>query len=388
MQDQPPHSPFVTQDHEELRQVVSNFVKKELVSNVDVWELAGVVPREIFTKFSSAGLCGLRFPINLGGQGLDVFATLILCEELGRCRALGTALSLMVHCEYALSLIATHGSQVLIDEFLVPGLSGEQIGAIAITEPECGSDITRVATSAIRKGDIFTINGSKTYISNGGSADFITVLARTSSSGAYGLSLFVLPTTLPGFSRGKVLDKIGLRSSETSEVYFSDCRVPAKYLLGNPGRASGLLLSHLSLERLVVAGLAIGACEYLLEAMLEYGSQREVFGLPIIEHQSWKHRVAQLVAELEALKALTYQAGYHFENRHYRAYEQVAMTKLLAAQVAQEVSREALQMHGAFGQIEESPIPRYFRDLSAFSVGAGTSEIMNEIIARSFFKRT
>ncbi len=378
---------YLSEEHVDLRTVIAKFVANKILPNVDGWEHDRKIPPQLYEDMAKAGFYSLR--ASEPGEDLErkYLPTLILCEELAKCNSLGVALTIMVSIDYALSLLDIYGSDFLKATFLKPALRGKAIGAIALTEPDCGSDLTQIKTRATKSGSHYIIRGSKSFTSNAPISDFVTVLARTSNHGALGLSLFVVPTELAGVSIGPALNKLGLHPSATAEIFFDDCEIHDSHLLGQKGRAMQYLIPHFSLERLIVAALAIGACEHLIEMALDYGTSRRVFSAPILEHQVWKHRFAKCVAQLEALRGLTYQAAYLFGIDDPSAHQFVAMAKLQGAQVAQDISREVLQLHGAFGQIEQSPIPRYFRDLAAFSVGAGTSEIMCEIIANGLVER-
>ncbi|MFQ5558295.1 MAG: acyl-CoA dehydrogenase family protein, partial [Acidimicrobiales bacterium] len=245
------------------------------------------------------------------------------------------------------------------------------------------SDVAAIRTTARRDGGDYVISGQKTFISNGTRADFITLAVRTGGAGAGGISLVVFPTDTPGFEVGRRLDKLGARASDTGELYFDECRIPATNLVGEEGRGLRYILSHFGGERLVIASFAVGIMERLIELGLDYASERETFGSSLLGFQTWRHRFAEMATRCEATRLLAHQAARLLSDRDPTADLAVSMAKLHAAEAVQLVAAEVLQLHGGFGQMEESPIPRYYRDVAGFSIGAGTSEIMRELIARS-----
>jgi len=238
----------------------------------------------------------------------------------------------------------------------------------------------------VHDGGDFVINGQKTYITNGTRADFISLAVRTGEGGPRGISVVIFPTDTPGFEVGRRLDKLGSRASDTAELFFNDCRVPARNLVGEEGRGMSYILSHFAGERLVIAAFSIGVMERLLEIGVDYARNRSVFGTKVADLQSWRHRFADMATALEATRQLTYHAAILLDRGVPAGEEAVSMAKLFAAESAQRVAAEILQLHGGYGQMEESPVPRYFRDVAAFSIGAGTSEIMREIISRSVMR--
>lgn len=368
--------------HEEFRATVRRFVDLEIRPNATDWEAAGEVPRSLYTKAAAAGLLGLRYQTRWGGSGQDFLATVVLCEELAKGDSIGAAVALMAQSEFALSALADEASDELKEAWMAPAIRGELIGAIGVSEPGAGSDVAALTTRAVRDGDEYMISGQKTFISNGTRADFITLAVRTGEAGPRGISLVVFPTATPGFTVGRRLDKLGARASDTGELFFSDCRIPTSNLVGEEGRGIHYILSHFAGERLVIAAFAVGVMEHLLELGLAYAQEREAFGTTLAGFQTWRHRFADIATRLESTRALTYQAAYLLSAGDPCADMAVSMAKLAAAGHVQAVAAEILQLHGGFGQMEESPIPRYYRDVAGFSIGAGTSEIMRELISR------
>ena len=380
-----PRQPSIhlSEEHEAFRASVAAFVDREIRPHADEWEAASEFPRELYRKAGEAGFLGLRYDPAYGGSGLDYFATCVLCEELAKGDTIGTAVGLLAQSEFAVSVIADEASDELKAEYLVPAILGERIGAIGVTEPAAGSDVAAITTRARRGGGDYVISGQKTFITNGTRADFVSLAVRTGDDGARGISLIVVPTETRGFSVGRKLDKLGARASDTAELFLEECRVPAGNLVGEEGRGMRYILSHFAGERLVIAAFAVGAMERLVELGLDYARERTVFGGPLTGYQTWRHRFADMAMRLEATRLLTYQAADLLNRREPTGEIAVSMAKVHAASAVQAVAAEVLQLHGGFGQMEESPIPRYYRDVAGFSIGAGTSEIMREIIARA-----
>ncbi len=376
-------SAYLDEDHERFRASVSAFVEREIRPHAQEWEAAGEIPRDLYLRAAKAGLLGLRYQERWGGSALDYSATVVLCEELAKCDSVGTAVALMAHAEFALSAIADEASDELKVAYLAPAIRGELIGAIGVSEPGAGSDVASISTMARRERDEYVISGQKTFISNGTRADFLTLAVRTGEPGPRGISLVVFPTATPGFSVGRRLDKLGARASDTGELFFDECRIPTANLIGEEGRGLRYILAHFAGERLVIAALAVGVMERLIALGVDYAADRVVFGRPLWRFQVWRHRFAEMATRLQASRLMTYHAADLLSRGEPAADVAVSMAKLAAAEAAQFVAAEVLQLHGGFGQMEESPVPRYYRDVAGFSVGAGTSEIMRELIARA-----
>ena len=378
-----PPSIYLAEEHEAFRRTVASFVEREIRPNADAWEAAGEFPRKLYRQAADAGFLGVRYEPRWGGSSLDFLFTCVLCEELVKGDSVGTAVGLMAQSEFALSALADEASDELKQAWLAPAIRGERIGSIGVSEPGAGSDVASITTRARRDGDEYVISGQKTYITNGTRADFITLAVRTGEPGARGVSLVVFPTDTPGFEVGTRLDKLGARASDTGELFFDECRIPVSNLIGEEGRGMRYILSHFGGERLVIAAFAVGIMERLIELGIDYASEREAFGTSLMGFQTWRHRFAEMATQLEATRALAYQAARLLSDGDPAGEMAVSMAKLHAARAVQTVAAEVLQLHGGYGQIEESPIPRYYRDVAGFSIGAGTSEIMREIISRS-----
>ncbi len=375
-------SRYLDEELEAFRRSIASFVDNEIRPHADEWEEAGEFPLSLYTKAADAGIIGLRYDPKWGGGGGSYLATCVLGEELIKGDTVGTPVGLMAQSEFALSVLADEGSDELKEEFLVPAIKGELVGAIGVTEPGAGSDVGAITTTAVRDRDHYVVSGQKTFITNGTRADFIALAVRTGDAGPSGISVIMFPTDTPGFTMGRKLEKLGSRSSDTAEIFFDECRVPVRNLVGDEGRGMHYILSHFAGERLVIAAFATGIMEHLIEMGIEYASSREVFGRPLSTLQTWRHRFVDMSTRLEATRLLTYQAADLLDQGDPTGEMAVSAAKLYAAEAVQFVAAEILQLHGGFGQMEESAVPRYFRDVAGFSIGAGTSEIQREIIAR------
>jgi citronellyl-CoA dehydrogenase len=372
---------YFSEEHKLFRRTVRAFAEREIKPHADEWERIELFPKELFVNAAKMGFLGIRYAERYGGTGLDYWYTVILCEELVRGMALGAAVGLLAHSEFAMSAIHDEGSEELKQEILIPAIRGEIILALGITEHGFGSNVAGIQTTATKTQGGYLLNGAKIFITNGSRANFVVIAARTGEPGAAGLSLIVVPTNTAGFSVDKKLEKMAARSSDTAELSFQDCLVPARYLLGAENHGFGYILKHFQGERLVLAALANGLNQLIYEVGLEYASNREVFGKPITKHQVWRHRLADVLTQIEASRQLTYYACNRL-NESGQAAKEVSMAKLFATETAKKVANEILQLHGGYGLIEEYPISRLYREVSGLTIGAGTSEILREIIAQ------
>jgi len=325
------------------------------------------------------GYFGLAVPEAYGGSGADIWYSVVLQEELSKLNSGGFGAAVGAHFQLALTHLLAEGSEAQKQQYLVPGVRGDLIGCLAITEPFGGSDIQSLRTTAIREGDHFVINGSKTFITNGVNSDYIIAAAKTDPQGK-GISLFLIDRDTPGVSATK-LDKLGWRASDTGEIAFDDVRVPASNLLGDEHAGFFYIMQHFVSERLSMALGAVIGSEHALQTTLQYMSEREAFGRPINKFQVLRHRVAQMAAEIEANKAFVYQLYQRYEAGDYLVKE-ASMAKLLCTQLADKVATQCLQMYGGYGYIEDYPMARFFRDARLGQIGGGTSEILCEIIAK------
>jgi alkylation response protein AidB-like acyl-CoA dehydrogenase len=373
---------FFTEEHQLFRQSFRAFLEKEVRPNVDEWEMAGKVPRSLFRKFGEMGYFGLAIPESEGGLGLDTFYGVVYIEEMARMNSGGTGAALGAHSGLALTHLNAEGNAAQKEKYLQPGLNGEIVGCLAITEPGGGSDVASIRTKAERKGDYFIINGSKTFITNAYYGDFIIAVVRTdpNSKGAKGLSLLIVDRNMEGVSVTE-LNKLGWRASDTGEIAFQDVKVPAENLLGEAGRGFYYVMQHFITERLAMALEGVSGSRYALEVTLQYMSERSTFGKKINQHQVLRHRIAQMSAEIESIRAFV----YHLYRRHGEGeylVKEAAMAKLLGTQLHEKVITQCLQMFGGYGFMEDYPLARMFRDSRLGTIGGGTNEILCEIISK------
>ncbi|MEW6757254.1 MAG: acyl-CoA dehydrogenase family protein [Acidobacteriota bacterium] len=375
-----------TPEHEAFRRAVRSFLEREVAPHADDWEAAGRIPREVFRRMGDLGFLGITAPEAHGGAGADVFMAVAFLEELPRSRMGGFCASVSVQQFMATAHIAAAGSEALKRRYLEPSVQGAKVGALAITEPDAGSDVASIRTRAVREGDAYVVNGSKTFITNGAEGDFYTLAVRTGGEGAEGISLLVVDADTPGVTVSRRLKKMGWHASDTAELAFQDARVPAENLVGEEGQGFGLLVGAFALERLCAAAIAVGSADLALEETLAYMKSRTAFGRPLTRFQALTHRLADLAAELEAARHLTHHcAGLVGEGRP--AVAEAAMAKLVATELSVRMADACLQCYGGYGFMEEYPLARFFRDARAATLAGGTSEIMREIVARSLVER-
>ncbi len=374
--------PPFTEEHDLLRQTVRDFVRRELHPHRKEWDDAGEWPaRELLRKMADLGLLGIRYPESVGGMGMDWWAHTAFVEELSGARNGGVVMSILVHTDISTPVIHEIGTEEQKQEFLVPAIRAERIGALGITEPNAGSDVASMQTTARLDGGDWVINGAKTYITNGSFADFIVLAARTGGPGYGGISLFLFPTETKGFSVGKKLDKLGTRSVDSSLLHFDDCRIPARYLLGDRDAGFYYIMKNFQGERLAAAIMTYAGMEVQIKDALEYGGTRKAFGRPIAGFQVWRHRFAEHLTALKAAKLITYHAVEKVMTGEDPTLE-VSMAKLFVGELAQKVAYDCLQFHGGYGYIEEYDAARAYRDARLITIGGGTSEIMKEIICK------
>ncbi|WNG18866.1 acyl-CoA dehydrogenase family protein [Cystobacter fuscus] len=373
-------NPF-TEEHEAFRKTVRTFVEKEMTPHALEWDRAGIFPREIFKKCGELGFFGINHDPRYGGSGLDYWYVTAFCEELTRSRNAGVNMALMVQGQMATPIINEIGTDEQKREFLAPALAGEKIAALGISEPGVGSDVANLQTTARRDGDDYVINGSKMWITNGTRADFITLGVRTGGPGHEGVSLVTFPTDVKGFSVSKKLDKVGNLSSDTAILYFEDCRIPRRYVLGEENQGFYHIMTNFQGERLVGALSAVSGMDRMIEDALAYGKERQAFGKPLLGFQVWRHKLVEHMAALEAARRLTYHAVALFDAKENPVRE-ISMAKLFAGDLAQKVAYDVQQFFGGMGYIEETHIARAWRDIRLITIGGGTSEVMKEILSK------
>jgi acyl-CoA dehydrogenase len=377
--------PTLTDEHEMLRRTVRAFVEKEVAPQVDAWEAAGRIPRAFWRRLGELGLLGLEFPTEYGGAGGDFLSSVVLGEEMARCRSGGVAFSVLVHTDMSSPWLTRYGTDAQKRRYLPGIVSGETVCALGITEPGTGSDMAGITTRAVRDGDGYRLTGSKIFITNGVYGDLYFVAARTSPGTEErrhaGISMFLVERDTPGFTVSRRLDKMGMRASDTAELSLQACPVPAENLLGEEGRGFHQLAAGLQRERVMAAVLALSGAGQALEDTLAYLRERHAFGAPLASRQALRHRVADMATEIEAARHLVYHAASLYAAGH-DCVTPVSMAKLFATEVANRVAYQAVQLHGGYGYMREFPVERFFRDVRLWTIASGTSEIMREIIAK------
>jgi acyl-CoA dehydrogenase len=376
--------PF-SDEHEMLRRTLRAFVEKEVTPHVGAWEDAGQIPRVFWRRLGELGYLGLEFPAEYGGGGGDFLSSVVLGEEMARCRSGGVAFSVLVHTDMSSPWLTRYGTPAQKAKYLPAIIRGETVCALGITEPGTGSDMAALTTRAERHGDHYRLTGNKTFITNGVYGDLYFVAARTGPGTAErrhdGISMFLVERGRPGFTVGRKLDKMGMRASDTAELAFHECAVPAENLLGVEGRGFQQLAAGLQRERVMAAVLALAGATQALDDTMAYLTQRTAFGEPLAARQALRHRVADLATQLEAARRLVYHAATLYAGGDDCVTE-VSMAKLFATEVANRVAYEAVQLHGGYGYMREFPVEGFFRDVRLWTIASGTSEVMREIIAR------
>lgn len=372
-----------TEEHIAFRKMVRQFVDKEIQPNVDKWEADGGFPaHELFPKLGALGLLGLEYDSAYGGQDADHLYTVILREELGRIDAGGVPMSIGVQTDMATPSLHRFGSEELKQTYLAPAIAGTAVCSIAVTEADAGSDVARLRTRAVRDGDEWVINGSKLYITNGTQADWICLLARTSDEpGAKGFSQIVVPTDLPGFAVSRKLDKLGMRSSDTAELTFTDLRVPVTNTIGEIGRGFQQQMTQFQNERMSAAYDRVGGLQQALDRTRDYLKQRTAFGKALIDNQHVAFRLAELYARLDMLRQYNYAcAEAYMRGEDTSRYATVA--KLEIGRLSREVAATCLQYHGGIGYMEETWTARFLRDMALTSIGGGADEVMLQVLTK------
>jgi alkylation response protein AidB-like acyl-CoA dehydrogenase len=372
-----------TDEHEQLRESIRAFVLKELRPHAAEWE-EQTFPDWVFRRMGELGLLGLSYPEQYGGQGGDYYCNLVLGEEIVHSDCGGLAMGVAVHTDMATPPIHAFGSEEQKQAYLVPAIRGEKISCLGITEPDAGSDVSGIKTRAVRDGDEWVINGSKTYITNGHRADFIVLVTKTDPDAGYdGFTLFIVDMDAPGVVREEKLQKLGMHASDTALLAFQDVRVPDSAVLGEVGKGFYQIMWELQGERLIGAAGATASAQAVFDKTLGYATERQAFGRPIGKFQVIRHKFAEMATKIESSRQLTYTTAWRFANGEYPVRE-ISMAKLYASRIACEVADECLQIHGGAGYMKEYGIERVWRDLRLNRIGAGTDEIMLDVIGRSY----
>jgi alkylation response protein AidB-like acyl-CoA dehydrogenase len=372
-----------TDEHEQLRESISNFATKELAPHAEEWEET-TFPDSVFRRMGELGFLGLDKPEQYGGQGGDYFSAIVLGEAISNANCGGLAMGIAVQTDMAMPPILALGSEEQKQQWAVPAIKGEKILCLGITEPDAGSDVKGIKTRAVRDGDEYVINGSKTYITNGHRADVIVLVTKTDPDAGYdGFTLFLVPMDSPGVIREKKLQKMGMHASDTALLAFQDVRVPASAVLGEVGKGFYHIMWELQGERMIGAAGSVAGAQKCFDRTLEYAKEREAFGKAIGHFQVIRHKFAEMATKIETARQLVYVTAWRFANGEYPVRE-ISMAKLHASRIACEVADECIQIHGGAGYMKEYNVERVWRDTRLNRIGAGTDEIMLEVIGRSY----
>ena len=375
------NSMYFTEEHQLFRASFRDFLQKEVVPYIEQWEKSGTIDRFIWKKFGEMGFFGINYPIEYGGMNLDLFYTVIFLEELQKIKSSGFAAAMWAHVYLAMTHLNAEGSESIKQDYLTASINGDKIGALCITEPFGGSDVAGMRTTAVKSGDKYIINGSKTFITNGVYADYYIVAAKTQPElGNKGISVFLVDTNTPGISATK-LDKLGWRASDTAEIAFDNVEIPISNLMGEPNKGFPYIMQHFASERLIMAINAHARAEYAIDYTIEYMEQRQAFGTTINKFQALRHTLVEHATEVEHCKIFNYAAMARLDKGEY-VVKEATMAKLKSTKVADEAIYSCLQMLGGYGYMEEYPLARLFRDSRLGPIGGGTSEIMKEILSK------
>ena len=375
------NSMYFTEEHEAFRTAFKDFLQKEVVPHIEKWEKTGTIERFIWKKFGEMGYFGLSTPEEYGGLDLDIFYTVVFLEEMQKINSCGFAAAIWAHEYLAMTHLNKEGNHEQKLKYLEPSVEGDKIGCLCITEPFGGSDVAGMRSTAIKKGDKYILNGSKTFITNGVYSDYLIVAAKTDPSDKYkGISIFVVDRDTKGISATK-LNKLGWRASDTGEIAFDNVEIPAENLLGEEGKGFPYIMQHFALERLIMGVNAHARAEYAVDYAIQYMSEREAFGKSINQFQALRHKIAEMSSKVDMCKEYNYSITKRLIDGQY-VVKEASMSKLLSTKMADEVIYDALQLLGGYGYMEEYPMARLLRDSRLGPIGGGTSEILKEIIAK------
>ena len=374
-------SMYFTEEHDAFRASFKDFLQKEVVPFIDKWEKTGTIERFIWKKFGEMGYFGLRTPEEYGGLDLDLFYTVIFLEELQKVNSGGFAAAIWAHEYLAMTHLNKEGTEFIKQKYLVPSVEGDKVGCLCISEPFGGSDVAGMRSTAIKKGDSYILNGSKTFITNGVYSDYLIIAAKTDPSDKYkGISIFVVDRDTAGISATK-LDKLGWRASDTAELAFDNVEIPAENLMGEEGKGFPYIMQHFALERLIMGVNAHARAEFALDYAINYMQERVAFGKSLDKFQALRHKIAEMASKVDICREYNYSITKRLDLGTY-VVKEASMSKLLSTKMADEVIYDALQMLGGYGYMEEYPMARLLRDSRLGPIGGGTSEILKEIIAK------
>ena len=377
------NSIYFDDTHRIFREQLRRFIDEQVLPYGDSWETQGEVPRQVLWEMGKLGFLGIRHPVNYGGTEMDTLGTVILAEELGRSTFGGFAVTVLVHTDMASPHLARLGTDTQLEKYLHRLISGELISAIAVTEPDAGSDVAGIKTRAVRNGDDYVLNGSKIFITNGVLADVYFVAAKTNLDvkGSRGISMFIVEKNTPGFHVSRKLEKMGWRCSDTAELAFEDCRVPAENLLGEENRGFYHIMENFQNERITLGAQSVGESTKAIELTLDYVTQRQAFGGKLFDLQTIRQRLSMLAARVEAARQLVYHTAW-VDAQGKDCVKEVSMVKALCGELVNEVMYTCQQFHGGFGYIQENAIERMVRDARVQAVGGGATEVMLEEVAK------
>ena len=371
---------YFSKAHDRVRRSVREFVNRAIRPHVDDWEEAGAFPKALYRQAGEVGILGIGYPEEMGGTPGDIFFKIAAGEELMRCGSGGLVAGLG-SLDIAIPPIVRHGTADQQARFVRPVLAGEKIAALAVTEPGGGSDVAAIQTTAERQGDVYVVNGGKTFITSGCRADFVTCAVRTGPDGAHGVSFLVIAKDLPGFAVSRPLKKMGWWASDTAELFFDDCRVPVANRIGAENQGFYLIMENFQKERLALAVMANMTAQLALEEALAYARERRAFGKPLSGFQVTRHKLVEMASQVEISREFTYRVAARMDAGQDQVKE-VAMAKNFACRVSQQVTHDAVQIFGGYGFMRGYLVERLYRDSRLLSIGGGTTEIMNEIIAK------
>jgi len=372
---------YFTEEHHLFRKSLQDFLQKEVVPHIEIWEKKGEIDRFIWKKFGNMGFFGINYPEAYGGLGLDLFYTVIFLEELQKINSGGFAAAIWAHVYLAMTHLNAEGSETIKQNYLKPSITGDKIGCLCITEPFGGSDVAGMRTTAVKNGDYYIINGSKTFITNGVFSDYLVVAAKTTPELEHkGISIFLIDRDTKGVSATK-LNKLGWHASDTGEIAFDNVKIPATNLMGEENKGFPYIMQHFASERLIMGINGHARAEFALEYALKYMSERTAFGRTIDKFQALRHTIADLYTEMEMCKAFNYSIAYRLNKGEY-VVKEATMSKLKSTKMADEVIYQCLQFLGGYGYMEDYPMARLMRDSRLGPIGGGTSEILREILAK------
>jgi len=380
---EPRTSPYFSEEHELLRAQVRRFVETEIKPHALAWEEQGFIPRDVLRRMGSLGFFGIRYPEQYGGSDMDALATVVLAEELGRSTFSGVATAALVHSEMASIHLFRAGTEAQKEKWMPRIIAGEVITAVAVTEPDAGSDVKSIRTFARRDGDSYVIDGAKMFITNGVHADLYFVAAKTDRGGkpSQSITMFIVEKGTPGFSVSRTLDKHGWRCSDTAELHFDNCRIPAENRLGDEGRGFYAIMRNFQNERVTIGAVAMGESAAAIELTLDYVKTRKAFGEPLWARETIRQRLAMLAAKVEAGRQLVYHAAF-LASQGTDATKEVSMVKAYCGELVNEVMYNCVQFHGGMGFMRESTIERMSRDARVQNIGGGATEVMLEEVAK------